>query len=56
MFISNNNGIKVKEVTAQLADVTNQGQIKGQVILTQAEYDAFPSSKETDGVIYMIKG
>lgn len=42
--------------TRNLAELSNQGQIKGMVILTQAEYDALPATKETDGVIYLIRG
>ena len=48
--------IQGKRLGAQLADITNNGQIEGQIILTQAEYDALPSSKETDGIVYIIKG
>jgi hypothetical protein len=44
------------QALAESEQITNNGQIKGQVILTQAEYDALPSTKETDGKIYMIRG
>jgi metal-dependent amidase/aminoacylase/carboxypeptidase family protein len=44
------------KTNADLADMTNNGQIKGAVILTQAEYDALPASKLTDGIDYRISG
>ena len=42
------------DANASLSQITNQGQIAGFVVLTQAEYDALPSSKLTDGVVYVI--
>jgi hypothetical protein len=47
---------KGKRALAATKDITNNSQIKGFVVLTQAEYDALPASKETDGKTYLIKG
>jgi len=41
--------------TTQLSQITNNGEITGFVVLTQAEYDALPASKLTDGKVYMIE-
>jgi len=46
----------VSNLTASTEQITNSGQIKGFVLLTQAEYDALPASKETDGIAYLIRG
>jgi len=46
---------KADAVEAQTAQITNNGQIVGNVILTQAEYDALPASKLTDGIEYHIR-
>lgn len=46
--------IQSKKNGAQINDITNQGQIKGFVVLTQAEYDAItvPDSE----IVYLIRG
>lgn len=49
-------GAPRKYVDSQIASLTNNGQIKGFIVLTQAEYDALPATKETDGVVYLIRG
>ena len=46
----------LETTNTQLAQITNNGQIKGFVVLTQAEYDALPSTKKTDGIAYLIRG
>ena len=48
--------LKGSEANVQWAQVTNNGQITGFVVLTQSEYDALPASKLTDGKVYMIAG
>lgn len=40
----------------QVKELTNQGQIKGIKVVTQAEYDALPSTKNADGILYLIRG
>lgn len=50
------NNALVPRDAARLADITNNGQIKGEIILTQAEYDALPESKLTDYIKYTIRG
>ncbi|KNY26333.1 hypothetical protein [Pseudobacteroides cellulosolvens] len=37
---------KIREKLANLQKI---------IILTQAEYDALPETKNTDGIVYMIK-
>lgn len=54
--ITVNNNINLDETTESIASLTNNGQIAGIVTLTQAEYDALPATKETDGVVYLIRG
>ena len=36
--------------------LSDNGKITGMVTLTQAQYDALPASKLTDGKLYLIKG
>lgn len=40
----------------QVQALSDGGKIKGMVTLTQAQYDALPASKLTDGILYLIKG
>jgi len=54
---------KTIKADALSENITQQGQIKGFIAfnangtpLTQANYDALPASKETDGYVYLIRG
>ena len=42
------------EIIKELEAITSKVKLKGQVFLTQAEYDNLPSTKESDGVLYLI--
>ena len=63
-FITNNKIKKINsDLTSQIQAVdsvvdsmTNDGVIKGTKIITQAEYDALPSSKTTDCIMYVVRG
>jgi hypothetical protein len=55
--------MKINKLSAELAEITNNGQIKGIIAnnedgtpLTQADYDALPATKETDNCLYLIRG
>ena len=50
------NASDISTQTSQLSQITNSGTITGFVVLTQAEYDALPNSKLTDGKVYLITG
>lgn len=54
LAVKNKNDIQTN--STQIASLTNNGQINGMQIKTQEEYDALPATKETDGVIYLIRG
>lgn len=42
-------------LTQTCQQITNSGEITGFVVLTQAEYDALPASKLTDGKVYLVE-
>jgi hypothetical protein len=43
------NGVSVLDPVTKIAEITSYKEV------TQAEYDALPSSKESDGVAYFVK-
>lgn len=43
------NGVSVLDPDTKIAEITSYKEV------TQAEYDALPSSKESDGVAYFVK-
>lgn len=45
-----------QEALRTCQQITNNGAITGFVVLTQAEYDALPAGKLTDGKVYMVAG
>lgn len=45
----------IDSVTQNCQQITNSGEITGFVVLTQAEYDALPASKLTDGKVYLVE-
>jgi len=48
---------KASKNTTQLAELSNQGQIKGFVVLTQVEYDALVTAGTVDPeIVYLIRG
>ena len=53
-FITSNQGTEIASINSQLEQITNNGELKGIIFLTQAEYDALPASKLTDGKEYNI--
>jgi len=42
------------QALAESEQITNNGELKGIIFLTQAEYDTLPASKLTDGKEYNI--
>ena len=52
---SKKNTVSIATNTTKINAMTNTDQIKGQVVLTQDEYNALPAGKLTDGKIYLIK-
>ena len=47
---------ELKKIASQTADLTNNGQIKGFDVKTQAQYTALTTEEKNDGTVYMIKG
>lgn len=46
--------LKASKLKSQLSDITHQ--VKKIVVLTQLEYDALNSTKESDNCLYLVRG